>query len=157
MLHLNILSVCASIEPLNFSTSCFKGAGCNPAEFKALVPERVTTLNGSCVTVPCSFTVPDQYKVNLHPGCIPTWKKDEITISATTFRGNLTAYNCTTTFNDVLEDKGQYDLRIDCGVPLKYNFEKNPVTIQIKGKFNVCQSETTMYWSYCGSDEAECW
>ncbi|XP_030221593.1 sialic acid-binding Ig-like lectin 14 [Gadus morhua] len=113
--------------------SLLQGAGCNAAEFEALVPASVTTLIGSCVTVPCSFTVPDQYKVNLHPGCIPTWKKDEITISATTFRGNLTAYNCTTTFNNVLEDNVQYYFRIDCGNPLKYNFYENPVTIRIKG------------------------
>uniref|UniRef100_A0A8C5C919 Zymogen granule membrane protein 16-like n=1 Tax=Gadus morhua TaxID=8049 RepID=A0A8C5C919_GADMO len=64
---------------------------------------------------------------------IPTWKKDQITISATTFRGNLTAYNCTTTFNNVLEDNVQYYFRIDCGNPLKYTFKENPVTIHIKG------------------------
>jgi Fe-S cluster biogenesis protein NfuA len=94
--------------------------------------------------------VPDQYKVNLHPGCIPTWKKDEITISATTFRGNLTAYNCTTTFNNVLEDNVQYYFRIDCGNPLKYTFKENPVTIQIKGKCNMCPSETNMSLSPIG-------
>ena len=94
MLHLNILSVCASIEPLNFSTSCFKGAGCNAAEFEALMPERVTTLRGSCVTVPCSFTLEEEYKDKLLPECIPTWRKDKITFSTTTFEGNLTAYNC---------------------------------------------------------------
>ena len=152
-----IVKVCASIEPLDLSTSCFKGAGCNAAEFEALVPASVTTLIGSCVTVPCSFTVPDQYKVNLHPGCIPTWKKDKITIS-TTFKGNLTAYNCTTTLNNVLEDNVQYYLRIDCGKPLRYDFSVYPVTIQIKGKCNVCPSETNIshksYWSHCGSDYA---
>ncbi|XP_056448687.1 sialic acid-binding Ig-like lectin 14 [Gadus chalcogrammus] len=113
--------------------SLLQGAGCNAAEFEALMPASVTTLSGSCVTVPCSFTVEDQYKVNLHPGCIPIWIKDQITISATTFRGNLTAYNCTTTFNNVLEDNVQYYFRIDCGNLLKYTFYENPVTIQIKG------------------------
>ena len=159
MLYLNIMSVCASIEPLDLSTSCFKGAGCNAAEFKVLVPASVTTLSGSCVTVPCSFTMPDQYKAHLHPGCIPIWKKSETTIiTTTTLRGNLTAYNCTTTFNNVLEDIGPYYFRIDCGDPLKYNFEENPVTIRIKGKCNVCPSETNIshksYWSHCGSNHA---
>ena len=161
MLHLNILSVCASIEPLDLSISCFKGAGCNAAEFEALMPERVTTLRGSCVTVPCSFTVRDGFEDKLHPGCISIWRKDKKSFSTTTLKGNLKAYNCTTTFNDVLEDNGQYDLRIDCGNPLKYNFYENPVTIRIKGKCNVCPSETNIshksYWSHCGSDDAECW
>ncbi|CAL8261987.1 unnamed protein product [Boreogadus saida] len=97
------------------------------------MPASVTTLSGSCVTVPCSFTVPHKYKANLHPGCIPIWKKDKITISATTFRGNLTAYNCATTFNNVLEDNVRYYFKIDCGSSLRYNFNKNLVTIRIKG------------------------
>ncbi|XP_059909168.1 sialic acid-binding Ig-like lectin 5 isoform X1 [Gadus macrocephalus] len=112
--------------------SLLQGAGCM-GRFEVLMQARVTTLNGSCVTVPCSFTVEDGYNDKLLPECIPTWRKDRITFSTTTFKGNLTAYNCTTTFNDVLEDNGQYDLRIDCGYPLKYNFEKDPVTIQIEG------------------------
>ncbi|XP_056449088.1 Schwann cell myelin protein-like isoform X2 [Gadus chalcogrammus] len=70
-----------------------QGDGCSSAAFEAIVPDSVTTLNGSCVTVPCSFTVEDKYEANLHPGCTPTWKKDQITLSTTTFRGNLTAYN----------------------------------------------------------------
>ena len=121
------------------------------------MPAGVTTLSGSCVTVPCSFTVIDMFVDKILPGCMPTWEEDEITISPTTFRGNLTAFNCTTTFNNVLKDKGSYYFRIDCGEPFKYSFKPNKVTIRIKGKFNVCQSETTMYWSHCGSDDAECW
>ncbi|XP_030214255.1 sialic acid-binding Ig-like lectin 14 [Gadus morhua] len=110
-----------------------QGAGCNAAEFEALVPASVTTLSGSCVTVPCSFTVRDGFEDKLHPGCILTWKKiDKITIS-TTFKGNLTAYNCTTTLNNVLEDNFQYYFRIDCGNPLRYDFSVYPVTIRIKG------------------------
>ena len=155
------VKVCASIESLVLSTPCFKGDGCSSAIFEAVLPDEVTTLSGSCVTVPCSFTVPDKYKANLHPGCKPTWKKDQITISTTTFRGKLTAYNCTATLNNVLEDNVENYFRIDCGNPLKYDFSKYPVTIQIKGKCNVCLTETNMYhksyWSYCGSDDAECW
>ncbi|CAL8261991.1 unnamed protein product [Boreogadus saida] len=39
--------------------SLLQGAGCNAAQFEALMPASVTTLSGSCVTVPCSFTVRD--------------------------------------------------------------------------------------------------
>ncbi|XP_056448193.1 sialic acid-binding Ig-like lectin 14 isoform X1 [Gadus chalcogrammus] len=119
--------------------SLLQGAGCYQ-RFEALMPERVTTLSGSCVTVPCSFTLEDRYKDKLHHGCIPTWKKGEQLISNTTFRGNLKAYNCTTTFNNVLEDNVQYYFRIDCGDgrweiwnQLKYSFKENPVTFMIKG------------------------
>ena len=123
------------------------------------MPASVMTLSGSCVTVPCSFTLEDKYKDMLHPGCIPIWKKGEQLISSTTFRGNLTAFNCTTTFNNVHEDNVQYYFKIQCdGSPLKYNFYENPVTIRIKGKCNVCPSETNIshksYWSHCGSDYA---
>ena len=146
------VTVCASIEPLDLSISCFKGAGCNAAEFEALVPASVTTLSGSCVTVPCSFTLEDKYKSMLKPGCKKYWFKiKDQPISSTTFRGNLTAYNCTTTFNNVHEDKGQYYFRIQCdGSDLKYDFSKYPVTIRIKGKFNVCPSETNMSLSPIG-------
>ncbi|XP_056448194.1 sialic acid-binding Ig-like lectin 14 isoform X2 [Gadus chalcogrammus] len=39
--------------------SLLQGAGCYQ-RFEALMPERVTTLSGSCVTVPCSFTLEDR-------------------------------------------------------------------------------------------------
>ncbi|XP_030214260.1 sialic acid-binding Ig-like lectin 5 [Gadus morhua] len=115
--------------------SLLQGAGCNAAEFKVLVPASVMTLSGSCVTVPCSFILRDGYDAWLNPECGKYWYKITYQpISSTTFRGDLTAYNCTTTFNNVHEDNGPYYFRIQCdGSPLKYNFKENPVTIQIKG------------------------
>ena len=123
------------------------------------MPEGVTTLSGSCVTVPCSFTLEDGKENMINSGCKPLWFKEyngpEIT--SVTFRGNLEAYDCTTAFNDVQENVSTV-FRIECETPdFKYTFRNSPVNIQIKGKFNVCQSETTIYWSYCGSDDAECW
>ncbi|XP_030215687.1 sialic acid-binding Ig-like lectin 14 isoform X2 [Gadus morhua] len=120
--------------------SLLQGAGCNAAEFEALMPERVTTLNGSCVTVPCNFTLWDGFDALLKPGCKKLWYKikdqpiSNQLISSTTIRGELTAHDCTTTFNNVHEDNGQYYFRIDCdGSDLRYNFNENPVTIRIKG------------------------
>uniref|UniRef100_A0A8C5B3B0 Ig-like domain-containing protein n=1 Tax=Gadus morhua TaxID=8049 RepID=A0A8C5B3B0_GADMO len=125
------------IIPLDLSTSCFKGAGCNTAEFKVLVPASVMTFSGSCVTVPCSFILRDGYDAWLNPECGKYWYKTTYQpISSTTFRGDLTAHNCTTTFNDVHEDNVQYYFRIECAGSLKYNFYENPVTIRIKGKCN---------------------
>ncbi|XP_059909264.1 sialic acid-binding Ig-like lectin 14 [Gadus macrocephalus] len=115
--------------------SLLQGAGCT-GKFEALIPASLTTLSGSCVTVPCSFTLEDKYKDMLQPGCGKLWKKiiKDQPLSSATFRGDLTAYDCTTTFNNVHEDKVQYYFRIDCdGSGLKYNFDTNPVTIRIKG------------------------
>ncbi|XP_030215692.1 sialic acid-binding Ig-like lectin 14 isoform X6 [Gadus morhua] len=117
--------------------SLLQGAGCNAAEFKTPMAASVTTLSGSCVTVPCSFTVDNTYKDKILPECGKLWFKTDtkVLMSSTTFRGNLTAYDCTTTFNNVHEDNGQYYFRIDCDGSdgFKYNFDKTPVTIQIKG------------------------
>ncbi|XP_056448837.1 sialic acid-binding Ig-like lectin 5 [Gadus chalcogrammus] len=110
-------------------------AGCNAAEFEVLVPASVMTLSGSCVTVPCSFILRDGFDAWLKPECGKYWYKILYQpISSTTFRGDLTAYNCTTTFNNVHEDNVQYYFRIQCdGSGLKYHFYENPVTIGIKG------------------------
>ncbi|XP_030214452.1 sialic acid-binding Ig-like lectin 14 [Gadus morhua] len=115
--------------------SLLQGAGCNAAKFEALMPASVTTLSGSCVTVPCSFTLRDGFDAWLKPGCGKYWYKITYQpISSTTIRGDLTAYNCTTTFDNVHEDNVQYYFKIQCdGSPLKYNFKENPVTIRIKG------------------------
>ncbi|XP_056448835.1 uncharacterized protein LOC130384592 isoform X2 [Gadus chalcogrammus] len=114
--------------------SLLLGAGCNAAVFEALMPASVMTLSGSCVTVPCSFTVRDGFDDWLKPECGKYWYKIKYQpISSTTFRGDLTAYNCTTTFNNVHEDNVQYYFRIECHGKLKYQFYENPVTIRIKG------------------------
>ena len=128
------------------------------------MPEKVTTLSGSCVTVPCSFTLADQYKDKLTSECEPIWVRNEVQFSSAELKGNLTKYNCTTTFNDVQVDGVEYKFRMECidqTPAFIYTFQVNPVTIQIKGKCNVCLSETNMYhksyWSYSGSNDAECW
>ena len=140
------------------STSCFKGGGHSAAAFAALMPDRVTTLGGS-VTVPCSFTLRDGFEDKLTSGCKPIWLKDYQRISAVTFRGNLTAHNCTTTFNNVHDD-GSYTFGMEC-LNFRLTFLNDPVIIQVMGKCNVCVSETNMlhksYWSYCGSNDADCW
>ncbi|CAL8249726.1 unnamed protein product [Boreogadus saida] len=116
--------------------SLLQGAGCRAAVYEAQMPERVTTLSGSCVTVPCSFTLEDEYKDKLDPGCKKLWLKDEDqkpTSTSTTFRGNLDAYDCTTAFNDVQEN-GSYEFRLECKTSgFKYSFANHPVNIQIKG------------------------
>ncbi|CAL8354807.1 unnamed protein product [Arctogadus glacialis] len=107
-----------------------QGAGCT-GKYEILMPASVTTLSGSCVTLPCKFTVVDVHKDKLLPGCGKCWLKADKHKGSTTFRGNLTAYDCTTTFNNVHEDNVQYYFRIQCG-NFKYGFSNNLVTIRIK-------------------------
>ncbi|CAL8297763.1 unnamed protein product [Gadus morhua 'NCC'] len=113
--------------------SLLQGAGCSAAVYEAIMPKRVTTLSGCCVTVPCSFTLEDGNENTISTGCKPLWlkKKDASAITSVIFRGNLKAYDCTTTFNDVQENVSPV-FRIDCGTPgFRYSFSNHPVNIQI--------------------------
>ncbi|KAJ3605632.1 hypothetical protein NHX12_027677 [Muraenolepis orangiensis] len=99
---------------------------------------------GSCVTVPCNFTLEKRFEEYLKPECKPIWIKGDkegpvlpdLTKESTggmsvAFRGNLTAYDCTTTFYNV--DNGSYYFRLDCPNKLKWTFKDEPLTIQFKG------------------------
>ncbi|CAL8249727.1 unnamed protein product [Boreogadus saida] len=115
--------------------SLLQGAGCRAAVSEAIMPERVTTLRGSCVTVPCSFTLEVGNVNKITSGCKPLWmkEKDGPEIPSVTFRGNLEAYNCTTAFNDVQENVSPI-FRIDCETSgFRYSFSNRPGNIQIKG------------------------
>ncbi|KAK0147372.1 hypothetical protein N1851_013160 [Merluccius polli] len=131
-----------------------QGAGCKDVANKSQMPKTVMTLNGSCVTVPC----------NLMTECQPIKRKNKkngLHCTGTvlsTFRGNLTAYNCTTTLNNIQTDNDSFNFILKCSNSKPLVFHK-AVTIQIKGKCNVCLFETTMYhksyWSNCGSNDAD--
>uniref|UniRef100_A0A3Q3FTF6 Ig-like domain-containing protein n=1 Tax=Labrus bergylta TaxID=56723 RepID=A0A3Q3FTF6_9LABR len=95
--------------------------------FESIIPQTIEVLKGSCVTIPCSFDVDDQYNVNLDNTCKALWK--ESTNGPVVFDssnpqqkgqliGDLTKKDCTTTLNDIL----------------KYNFY---VKISVKGRFQI--------------------
>ncbi|KAJ3605234.1 hypothetical protein NHX12_027284 [Muraenolepis orangiensis] len=121
-----------------------QGAGCKTGTNKVLFATNVMPVIGSCVTVPCHFTLEKQYEKYLKPECLPIWRKGDndvpelpdLTKESTggrsvTFRGNLTAYDCITTFYNV--DNGSYYFRLDCPNELKWTFKDEPLTIQFKG------------------------
>uniref|UniRef100_A0A3Q3LMV7 Ig-like domain-containing protein n=1 Tax=Labrus bergylta TaxID=56723 RepID=A0A3Q3LMV7_9LABR len=101
-----------------------------------LIPQTIEVLKGSCVTIPCSFDVEDQYNVNLDKTCKALWK--ESTIGPVVFDssnpqqkgqliGDLIKKDCTTTLNDMQPQNNKvYFFRLECDNRLKYNFDDDP-------------------------------
>ncbi|XP_060905397.1 myelin-associated glycoprotein-like [Labrus mixtus] len=111
-----------------------QGALCGKCE--SIIPNTIEVLKGSCVTIPCSFDVEDQHNVNLDNTCKALWK--ESTNGPAVFDssnpqqkgqliGDLTKKDCTTTLNDMQNNK-LYIFRLEC-FGLKYNFDG--VTISV--------------------------
>ncbi|KAL7393654.1 hypothetical protein ABVT39_014018 [Epinephelus coioides] len=111
--------------------SVLQGALCG--EFKVIIPQTIEVVSGSCVTIPCSFDVADQFVSNLDNTCKALWRKDGVTVfdssqpQTTTnngkLTGDLTKKDCTTTLNNIQPDDNnkKYSFRLDCrGV--RYNF-----------------------------------
>ncbi|XP_075962978.1 sialic acid-binding Ig-like lectin 13 [Anarhichas minor] len=111
--------------------SLLQGALCG--EFKASMPQTIEVLRGSCVTIPCSFEIVDQYKSNLDNTCRAIWMIDKKTVfnssnpltSSTNgeLRGDLTRKDCTTTLNNMQPaNSNNYFFRLECDNDLKWNF-----------------------------------
>ncbi|KAM6995301.1 myelin-associated glycoprotein-like [Tautogolabrus adspersus] len=45
--------------------------------FEVIMPQTIEVLKGSCVTIPCSFDVEDQFNDNLDNICKAIWRKDD--------------------------------------------------------------------------------
>ncbi|XP_074539396.1 B-cell receptor CD22-like [Halichoeres trimaculatus] len=103
-------------------------------------------LNGSCVTIPCSFDVTDEYQSNLDKTCRAIWFKgffrgpivfDSSDAQGSTIQGNLNGdlllKDCTTTLNDMKsEHTDDYFFRVECDNPLKYTYYNQLVQISVK-------------------------
>ncbi|XP_075962805.1 B-cell receptor CD22-like [Anarhichas minor] len=111
--------------------SLLQGALCG--EFKASMPQTIEVLRGSCVTIPCSFDVVDQYKSHLDNTCRAIWMIDQRTVFNSSnpqtstnnreLRGDLTKKDCTTTLNNMQPDNGNnYFFRLECDNGLRYIF-----------------------------------
>uniref|UniRef100_A0A8C6WKX4 Ig-like domain-containing protein n=1 Tax=Neogobius melanostomus TaxID=47308 RepID=A0A8C6WKX4_9GOBI len=93
-------------------------------------------VSGSCVTIPCSFTVRDDHKNNLNSGCRALWidEKDKNKV----FTGqaeDLTQKNCTTTLYNINKEQhhGTFYFRLECDNALKYYFANPKVNIYVTG------------------------
>ncbi|KAM9512294.1 myelin-associated glycoprotein isoform 6-T8 [Salvelinus alpinus] len=115
-------------------------------DFAALVPQNIEALSGSCVAIPCSFTLGSGYESSLTASCKGIWRKGwrrvhvfDSSLTGTglnTIQGNLTGNlqqkECTTILNDFTSYfNDYYCFRLECDNGLKYNFPGR-VTIDVK-------------------------
>uniref|UniRef100_A0AAQ4QAF7 Ig-like domain-containing protein n=1 Tax=Gasterosteus aculeatus aculeatus TaxID=481459 RepID=A0AAQ4QAF7_GASAC len=118
--------------------------GAQSKEFKGFVPQTIEVLTGSCVTIPCSFEIEDQYESNLDDTCRAIWKhgwknvvfnsKDpQTSLNDGELTGDLTKKTCTTTLNNI-QPAGNYDylFRLECDNGLKYDFAYQKVLLSVK-------------------------
>uniref|UniRef100_A0A3Q3LXF0 Ig-like domain-containing protein n=1 Tax=Labrus bergylta TaxID=56723 RepID=A0A3Q3LXF0_9LABR len=90
------------------------------------MPKTIEVLKGSCVTIPCSFDVDDQYNGPVvFDSSNPQHKQKGQLI------GDLTKKDCTTTLNDMQPQNNKvHNFRLECDNNLKYYF--NGVKISVK-------------------------
>uniref|UniRef100_A0A8C6SSM2 Ig-like domain-containing protein n=1 Tax=Neogobius melanostomus TaxID=47308 RepID=A0A8C6SSM2_9GOBI len=103
--------------------------------FNVSLKERIEAVSGSCVTIPCSFTVLDDLKNNLNSGCRALWKKETQNKVFTGQTEDVTQKNCTTTLYNINKKQhhGTFFFRLECDNDLKWNFKNASVKIQVTG------------------------
>ncbi|KAK7899318.1 hypothetical protein WMY93_020171 [Mugilogobius chulae] len=105
--------------------SLMQGVNGNP--WNLTVPMRIMGIEGSCVSVPCSFNVPDPYipaLSNCSGGAY--WRIGQLgaTMKTAHVLGDLRQKNCTTVFENFTKNQNDfYFFRLDCPKSkLKYTF-----------------------------------
>ncbi|KAJ0055230.1 hypothetical protein NL108_013542 [Boleophthalmus pectinirostris] len=102
--------------------------GVNGQDWNVTVPLRIMGVEGSCVVVPCSFTLPVSYTAalnNCSGGAV--WRKGGISgthVNTVNVLGDLRQKNCTTLFSRFTKNQNNfYFFRLECpNSNLKYTF-----------------------------------
>ncbi|XP_036931332.1 sialoadhesin-like isoform X1 [Acanthopagrus latus] len=109
---------------------------------EVFIPRTIKVLSGSCVTIPCSFDVEDQYISRIDGTCGAMWKSDKQTVVFDSsnpqssaiqgeLKGDLTRRDCSTTLNNMRpEHSNEYLLRVQCDV-FKNNFLDQKLHISV--------------------------
>ncbi|XP_042593615.1 sialic acid-binding Ig-like lectin 14 isoform X4 [Cyprinus carpio] len=104
--------------------------------FNISLPKRVEALKGSCVFIPCTFDIDQQYKDDLTDSAKRMWFKaggstavfDSSSPNTGLLKGEIfgtaTQKNCTTRFDNVDQShRGSYYFRIEASGKLQYNYK----------------------------------
>uniref|UniRef100_A0A674C9W5 Ig-like domain-containing protein n=1 Tax=Salmo trutta TaxID=8032 RepID=A0A674C9W5_SALTR len=104
---------------------CFCVLGVLCADWTALMPQSIKALKGSCVRIPCSFTLGSSKSVDYNPclkthSCNAIWMRggpDKTNTVGSSPSGNLNQKDCTTIL-DNMPTGDTYYLRLECGTCL---------------------------------------
>nr|XP_040020660.1 myelin-associated glycoprotein-like isoform X1 [Gasterosteus aculeatus aculeatus] len=115
----------------------------------SFMPQSLEGLSGSCLMIPCTFSINISFDQYLIDNCVAIWNtggpfgqtvfNSGLTGQSTNgnilqgnLTGNLRAKNCTTVFHTMLpQDKNTYYFRVQCNNKLKYSFPTNATIITI--------------------------
>ncbi|XP_036071782.1 uncharacterized protein LOC112143780 [Oryzias melastigma] len=104
-------------------------------EFNITIPETVEVLTGSCLTIPCSFDIREQYDKDLNKDCKGKWVYPDASspnLKPVDEIGNLTEKNCTSTFLKMNSGHaGKSRFRLECDNKLKWTFTNLTVIVNI--------------------------
>ncbi|XP_048010682.1 B-cell receptor CD22-like isoform X2 [Megalobrama amblycephala] len=114
-------------------------------DFNINLPERVEALEGSCVFIPCTFDIKQDFKNDLTDSAKRIWYKglwskniafDSSSPDTGLLRGKIfgtpTEKNCTTRFDNVKQkDNGSYYFRLEGSGGLQYSYLKTENLVQI--------------------------
>ncbi|XP_058865358.1 myelin-associated glycoprotein-like [Acipenser ruthenus] len=121
-------------EKLLLISCLFQGIICNT--FKAFMPQRIKALSGSCVLIPCTFTIEESYENDMVEPARGIWRTSQYSgnvfdssrhYSENTLKaellGNVTNKNCTTIIHHLKKNYSKsYVFRAE---PLKYTFTQS--------------------------------